>query len=213
VSSFKNRPLRVLDTIYQFIGGMTGLTRFSLKSGIQPVHDVSRESELAGFGNRQGFWLSQGRQAHVAAGSQSDRIVVYNNTALNNNSGWQAPLPPDLRIWILGGFGTISGTDANFAEAGISFEWPGQSVGPADTTPAQVEQLVFHSTSLTNLGAPSALIPTAGLMDRPFRMDFDTTQALDLVFRSRQTGAGAVTVQLSCIMWVGKTGTAPPGMA
>jgi hypothetical protein len=214
MASFTNNPLRHLDSIYRFVGGMTGLRRFDLEAGITPVHDVSRNAALDGVGLNAGFWLARAQQVHSGAGEISDSIPIYSGTAGN---GYPNPMPLDVQAWVLGGFGILGGTDSLFSEASIVVEHQDSEIGPSDLSTAGGEpQLIWHADTASTLqlnetqiffdGGPSNVI------NHPIPIIRGPTDGGGLRFQSAQAGAGAVTVTLFARMWLGRLGTTPPGM-
>jgi len=54
MAGFTAKPLKLLDGIYRFVGGLGGVNRVDLASDITLVHDVSRQAERAGVGGHFG---------------------------------------------------------------------------------------------------------------------------------------------------------------
>jgi len=50
MAEFSAKPLRILDSLYRFVGGTRGVSRVDLSSDITLVHDVSKQAEGAGLG-------------------------------------------------------------------------------------------------------------------------------------------------------------------
>lgn len=208
---FSKQPLRLLDAIYGFIGGQTGPKEFAIESAIQPVHDLSRSAELAGFGTREGYWVCEADQVHVAAGSITDAIDVYNPAVSSHNArnGWIDGMPPDLRVWILDCWGVLAGTDTLFNHAEIEVGTPADIVGISTGAAAGFDRLLWTGDTGTlggNIflaGAPSKIA------EMPVRLE--PGELMTMI--SEQAGAGTVTVRLSAMMWVGVQGAAPPGLS
>ncbi len=61
MSLFTKKPLGVLDRIYGFVGGLSGVRGVDLSSDITLVHDLSRATEVNGYGGYSGYILWQGQ--------------------------------------------------------------------------------------------------------------------------------------------------------
>lgn len=209
MGEFTKNPLKALDGIYRFLGGMSGLRRFALESEIQPVHDVSRLAELAGFGGRQGYWLAQATQLHVAAGEIANSITPYAST--NSLNGWLNPLPSDLRVWVIDCFANrISGTASLFEAAAVVMVYPAEMVGPSDAAAGLDQNVLLWRGDILNAFVDAVDDDTAPAKKFAMPALLEPGQLLSL--SSQQAGAGAIGIRVAALLWVGTAGTTPPGL-
>jgi len=206
---FQRKALRVLDSIYKFVGGQTGPNQFALEASIQPVHDMSRMSELAGLGAREGFWILQTAQSHAAGGELRDAINPYIATAIN--AGWPAELPDDLRVWVIDCFGyTASGT-GNFALAEITLSYPAVMVGPSDLAAVVNEQLLYRADTESAITVGNEMLTNDNGPVIQARLPRRVEPGSNLNFQTEATGV--TTIRLCALLWVGQRGTYPAGLA
>jgi len=214
VARFNKRPLRLLDQIYDFIGGQRDLSDFALESAIQPVHDLGRQAERAGFGLRDGYWMAQATQAHVAAGVVEDAVDIY--APIQANNGWPNPIQDvdDLRVWAISASAIVTdGETPEFLQTQITLSMPAGMVGPSDiNTPAVIDLLLWWGDTIAIVGVNSPVISSTGPTDQgvmPVRIE----PGAFVSFGSEQTGAGSLTVSQTMLLWVGCAGCSPPGLS
>jgi len=211
VARFTKKPLRILDNLYQFIGGLAGLEEFELSGAIQPVHDVSREAELSGFGQRQGYWTMTATQTHAGAGELLDVLNPYAQ-ATDIGNGWINPLPTNWRIWIIDIWAYIlSAGVAGFVEAQCDLAYPAGMVGPNDNNAFVQRQLLYHADTASSLtGGTETMVFASGqpsiIAQLPRRIEL----AQLVTFGSE--ASAAATIREMALLWVGEVGATPPGL-
>jgi len=211
VAPFTKNPLKALDAIYRFVGGMSGLRNFALEAPIQPVYDVGRLAELAGYGGRQGYWGMQADQVHVAAGEIVDALDPYSIGADGNRNGWDLILSDDLRVWVLGCFAVrFGGTAGVFEAAAVQVVMPGEMVGPTDTGTGVDQPILIWRGDVLNAFVDSVDDATAPTNKFVLPIMVPPGGAVNL--SSQQTGAGTISIRVGCLLWVGAQGTTPPGL-
>ena len=205
MAKFKLNPLKWLDGLYDFVGGMSGLRDFCLEGSVQPVHDVSDMAMYAtALGRNMGYWYIWTQQVHSGAGEIADTVNPFAaGSAVVNN--YPATLDEGYRIWVIDGWGNVT---ANFNYAQLEVDDDTDMLGPKDATGTQPNRLLRNWDNTTQ-GYLSMAAPSVGSINPPFQPVF-LPHGGKLVFRSACTGAG--TVNMLALIWVGKVGATPPGM-
>lgn len=206
---FLSRGVSILDRVYRFVGGQVFTDRFALRSAIQPVHDLSRmaelHSQLDAFGGL--VWPAVTLE-HAAADTRDGTYDPFGATQTipawpGNSAGLE--VPTDAWAWLLA-LGVVHdvATDpvVNVSVAypaaggsGLALDLPIARFGqPTRSFNASVADLVEFSDppTLTRLPVP---ILNGGAV------------------RVRSVSAAAGTSQTNLVIWVGKTGTYPPGLS
>jgi len=207
MSRFLKRPLKVLDFIYDFVGGFAGLGEFADESAIQPVHDVSRESELGaalGGVSRMGYTLVTATDVHVATGfirTTADPYNAFDNLAIPRNKG---------SIWVCGAFGTCDDS-TDFTSYAVSVTWPtfvGHSAG-------QEQLIAFGNDAIQDVVGAGLFsvgdLARSNIHASPFPLF--VPQGGILNFASESDTAGTVTIRYGVVLWAGPSGARPPGFA
>lgn len=211
----KNRPLGVLDRIYNFVGAQTP-TEADVDVPVQFVHDLSREAEIgSAFGRFRGYAVFIATNTHAGAGVIRSAWDPYARIVAGSIDPNYSPTELDMDVWLLG-FQTTVQTPANLTT--LSIGWSPLGAIPPSTTDAVFPLL--YSTEFNRpfsqgnalgdlyLAAqegtdPSANVP--GFLPRPLYMPHGST------FTLRSNAGGATNVQASFLVWVGRVGTAPYG--
>jgi len=202
VAPFTFRPLRTLDALYRFVGGMTGLQDFALESAIQPVHDVSRMAALSGgISPAFGYVAAGGVDVHAGAGSIRTTADPYSIAGDFN------VLDEAAAAWLIAVFGTTD-SSANHSTASISYSYPvipnafgGQEV-VCGFFPNIVAETVSGNFSIGDAAKDSQQAPLPLFLPRGGTLNFLSVAQI-----------GAVETALTAVLWVGAVGTTPPGMA
>lgn len=199
MARFLSQPLKVLDRIYNFVGGETQRSAFDIGAQVQPVHDVSREAER---GAGTFFQISQ-TQTHVGADTQQ------NQTGLADNLPSGFDLDED-EAWLIDAFATSDtaniancvlgftrGTVVDLALAGRYFQTHKWDTAPY-TLSAGYVPLVYSVGVAQMVRLPMWLGPqgTGGVL-----------------MNVRSTSTGALSVDVTAVMWIGPRGSTPPGLA
>jgi len=205
VAKFVGRPLKVLDLIYDFVGGWGGLGEFAEESAIQPVHDVARQAELgAALGGLGQFGFTMIRASHVHVGAGTIRTTADPYNAFSNLS-----VPRDQgSIWIMDVFGT-SNAAADFKNAGCLVTWPIFS----GFSNADVQPLAFFNTALGDVLANLLLLGRAEGAHQLSKFPLFVPDDSIISFGSEADGAGTVTITQTVLTWAGPAGARPPGVA
>lgn len=203
MAKFSASPLKALDRIYRFVGGLRGLSEFELDGPIQPVHDIAREAELDSPIGLQGYFSITESQSHAGAGVLNDTYDPYAS----------APAFPGMEqsqggIWVMAQHCTV-GTGSFFVIANSSYVYPVL----AGAFPASTEQLLFSFPDIVDqvtVGLPilcGDLARVTNQVTLPFFLPFGGSISIN-------SEASDVTVIVSTIVfWAGPLGTRPPGTA
>jgi len=222
VARFANRPLAVLQNIYDFVGDFLSLSDVAIETPIQWVHDVSRESELGAAsenGGLGGFWVATVAQAHVALGSIVDGIGLYTTPGTTAFQGTYR-VENDDWVWLISSWGvttdaSVFGTAIVNVFAGALLPLNGITDGGGGLVPqGRVAAFWDEANALPLMQGATrrVLLRTDGSSNEhapiliPRRR---ATTATDLEIASAATDA--ITVTISCLIWKGKIGTFPPG--
>ena len=214
MARIRRAVLGLLNTLYGFPGGEpTAPREIDVRLPVTPVHDVSREAELAtGMGFFNGYYTVYCAQAHVAAGLVEDTIdfpPTAPNVAL---AGFN--FNPDTQwIWLVDAWGTID-VGTNFDEAWVAINHDPDEVGVTDGGAATgVQQIVMRFDASIPGSVPRYLERDArGAAPLPARIpSLDGTG--EIIVGSRSTGVAAFTALWNILVWVGDRGCWPPGLS
>ena len=215
---FTKAPLRLLDRLYRFVGGLRGRSEMDLQSPIVRVHDVSREAELGTIVDASDGSISANfpyftiAHDNIHAGADTQRTVlgVYSNqTTTWALSTWDVPDPTLETVWILAVFatGTNALTEAYVLNDMLPLAGAGSTAAP--------QTLLWHSSDLVDAAGTNgrfAALPTAGLQPNlPVPITGKVTGGTPLDLISVSSAALTFDFFLHCIRL--PIGVAPPGMA
>jgi len=203
MSRFANRPLRILDRIYDFLGGMSGLTDFHTDAGIQAVHDVSRQAEIeTALGSELGFFINGVTQTHVGAEIERNTFDPYAQADTFNASR------DEIGIWIVGAACRVD-VGGSFVDAGVSVDLP--TVPDAFAADMQVLVALFPDVM------PLAIVANQPLCSDNARATIHTHLPFWLpqgstVNLATESSANCI-IRLEVFMWAGAKGARPPGVS
>jgi hypothetical protein len=198
MSRFLNQPLKVLDRIYNFVGGETQRSSFDIGAQIQPVHDVSRQAER-GEGRE---YITFTTFAHAGAGN-----LWSEGTFRDTLSTLGAGDLDESDIWLLWTAASSNTSGAlSSAVIGVGFSAAVGRLGESNVAVARYDA-EGPRLSATNDFLAYAVGEPPGLITLPLKVQPDDVLKM-------HTGANAVS-NLVCFaaMWVGPRGATPPGMA
>lgn len=206
---FRNRPLGVLSKIYSFAQGLTGMSDFSLEGSIQPVHNLSREAELGAKGDgHAGIWIMGSRVTANGAVVYTNAIDPY---ALVGGQGYD-PDPSEDWIWLLDCFCSYTGTGTPgrascLIDSGAS---PSDLYAGQESGSSLLGDRMFAYWTAFAMGV--ALADSDGYVRPPSFQPIPYGDGLR--FGGEETGGVNDTVfTWSSLLWLGKQGVMPPGMA
>jgi len=204
---FQARNLGVLDRVFDFVGGLRGVSEVDFAGAIQPVLDVSRLASLGARNLDNGYLILGDTDVHVAIGqifSSRDVYAVFDSVGQINdfNSTGQR----NDRLWYIRSFAT-NDDFADFADASVAikfidpdrtfmtYRWSGS--GPAQEAGGVVPcvENVRIQSNVRGDGDP-VFLPVGTLI---------LGQSLSAV-------GGTVTVRRHNVFWAGPQGVTPPGM-
>lgn len=200
MTEFTGKPLGVLDNIYRFVGGLRGLSRFALRGAIQPVHDVSRQSELgSGLSQALGYFMGGANNVHAGAGSLFDTFDPYAQADFHGVPRGQ------VGVWAIDAmaFSTVSG---GVDRISVGFQYP--------TIAGAVAGQTFGLREWDDDGAEL----TAGGI-RPGRVAFGGAHPVarfpifipnGSVFQLHTDALIASTLSCFILFWAGAYGSRPP---
>ena len=201
----KNRPLGVLDRLYNLVGKQTP-TQVEVDTPVQLVHDLSREAELSGLGRQLGY-ASQVMIAntHGAANTQYGVIDVYDQVLSGFDPNIGADHASLISVWLI--WWSVYYT-ANFTRAAVALSIPANSLPPA--TAETIYPLGYGSTGAT-YGTAASGNDNIMLGDNRLwcRYPFFIPQGADMTLRSESSGAA--TIGLRGLFWIGVRGATCPG--
>jgi len=220
VARFTLAPLRLLDGLYRFVGGLKGESTMDLTSPIVRVHDLSREAELGTYNGKESAAISSANpfftinvdNVHGGAGAVRLRIGVY----ANQDTGWalatwDPPEPLRETVWILH-VGMNVDTAAMLTDAMVTNEFLPKAGNGGGADPQELVGFVdtLAATTLTNGWFPcldsngNNYLPAP----RPVMNKLDTD--LPIEFCSVAAAAGVVDLFITCLRL--PTGVFPPGL-
>ena len=214
---FTRAPLRLLDRLYRFEGGVQTRSEVDLTSPITRVHDVAREAELGTLVDPSNGEISASYpyftinvdNVHAGADTQRQVIGVYSNQVTTwALATWDPPDPVLETVWLLNAF--VTGTNAITEAYVLNDTLPKAGAGSG----VAAQQLLFHSTALVaNAGTNGrfAALPTAGTgFTHPVPISGKVVSGTPLDFVSVSGAAFTCDFFLSCIRL--PVGVLPPGM-
>jgi len=214
MAEFRNRVLSILDRIYSFTAAKTYTDKLDLNSPMQLVHDVSREAELgSSWGRFGGYAIANGATTHAGAGTEYWVLDAYYPFW---NGGVLDPIvnpgENEMDVWVLG-----IQLQTTAAPNEVTVGWMTQSIPPAAA--GGLNTFVwFRATSTTTYatnwgGTGNVLILcNEGTDQEPAHNPFPFRMPHGSRFWMRTNTGAAATITLSILAWVGRPGTAPPGM-
>jgi len=208
---FTNKPLRALDWIYRFVGGMTGPKTVELSTSLQLVHDVSRLAQIgSGVGSFNGYFMRGGTDAHVAAGAI---LTSFDPYGLADTLGLERS---GVGVWLCDVSAQMNDNVARFNNAAVSFAYPGVNDFFSSTVPRQVLLANFEDAALeVQVNVPLAG-PIAAGNQAPLilaRLPMFLPDGGTIHQTTAQTGAGDIDIIVNCLLWMGAKGALPPNAA
>jgi len=202
---FTGQPLKALDRLYRFPGG-SDIRSFETDSAIQPVHDVSREAELAsGLSGEFGYYIQSVEMAHAGAGSLFGTIDPWAQADV------RARERASVAVWVVSMFGTAD-VVARFVTGLAALSYP---LLP-DTFPlaAAVSDMLLYqwdsASDASRSGGIGMLTDVATSAQRAQMPIYVPDGGIIQVSSEAQTGA--VDIAISGLFWAGAFGVTPPGM-
>lgn len=224
---FQNLVLGNLRTVFGFKG--TANIEGVAEGDAAPTLDVGRFAKLGvGFGDANGFWtFTRSLTANNNIATGTDTIFI--NTNVLNLSFLQNHQSAPWVCWILDVWAGIDGTAALYVNSaiGLSLALP-DAGGP--NTHGQSARLLFYDENgdinpgfngpwtpsggraLTGTGSPAAAAAVAARIRYPIPVYGDQGGGT-LIYQVESGGVGDVTLHANVLVWVGRKGMLPPGLA
>lgn len=197
---FVKKVLQVLDNIYEFVGTETALGEFELGGPIQPVHDLSRESELgSGLSGQLGYYMQGSNSAHTAAQTIFTTVDPYDQADAHS-------IPRQkVGVWMIEAVAfTDLASTIDRIELGMRYEViPDAFAG----TPIAIRQWSGNTGVTQSGGRFPAVVGAELAFSLPLFVPDGST--IEIATTSLITG------ELSCfqLYWAGAHGATPPGMS
>jgi len=200
---FEGRPLRFLDALYRVVGGLTGPKEFAVEAAIQPVHDVSRQAQIAsGFSEELGYFVRGVTDVHVGAGAIRQSLDPWDQVDSRNFERATAG------VWLISAFGSCS-SSANFVTAGLAITYP---TIPDAFAAEQILTHIFPDALLAVTSTPVLIGDLARVAEHNPVSPLFIPDGSMLDFLT-QAVTGANTIRLNALLWAGARGALPPGLA
>ena len=204
MAEFSNRPLAVLGRLYKFLRSSSVRSDFDTTSAIQPVHDVSRESELGTRGRAQAGYLQLGQTfVHPGADArtvQSDVYALFDS--IPRFSDFRSGGDDQHRLWLLDIFGSSSGGGTLVTSVDSV-----ALLAPDDRS----QFLAGWDDAAGSAGvalAPLTRVNTTLWDDRQYPAIWQPGS----LWITQSVSSAANTVRVHTLWWAGPLGTTPPGM-
>jgi len=218
MAEFRNRVLAILDRIYGFTAAKSYTDKLDLNSPIQLTHDTSREAEVgSAYGLHGGFSINTVCAAnHVGASTIRNTIDAYTKILSPGSGGGidpvLNPVGTEVDAWIIAQQMYVSATNASKITAAINVNGDILPETTLTTWP-----LFYGTTSqfyASNWAGTGDVLEEVNLIGAtygknytfPFRVPHDSRFAL------RSESTGAMNTEWRLLLWIGRKGTAPPGM-
>jgi len=201
--NFSAKPLKVLDKIYRFVGGQLGPTEFSLEAAIQPVHDVSRESEIgSGLGSQLGYMVRGTVDVHSGAGAINTTFDPYEIVDTFS------PDRSQYGVWLIDAWCHANGS-TNYLVSSVSvLRSPVPNIVPVATH--QITHFFPDAITSTVVGVVS--IGDNSRLNQQCQLPLFLADG-SVVQQHTQAQIGAITITEMILFWVGAQGAIPPGLA
>jgi len=205
VSKFSASPLKALDRIYRFVGGLSGLREFELEGPIQPVHDLSRQSELDPQLGVQGYFTVGQGQVHAGAGTLNGDYDPYAAGVLPVAPGLE---PAEIGVWVMSAL-QFTDTAGTFVIGNQTYTFP----TVAGAFQGGVEQLLFSFNDEIDIVATGGemLCGDSARVTNQVPLPFFLPVGGTLTTQSE--ASAAATIRSIITYWAGPLGTRPPGIA
>jgi len=217
VARYTRNPLRLLDRLYDFVGGLRTENRMDVSSPIIRVHDLSREAELGTYtginrgSESQNFPMFTIVEDHVdvGAGEINSVLGVYSN----QNTDWAQstfipPNPEDETVWMLAAY--VNSLNGLLTEAMLGSEQTPKAGSGAGRAP---NALIAHWTGVAGTSWADGTQPGSGVGARfafPVPVTNKLVSGTPLEWSSAVSGADTVDLVIPCIRL--PVGVFPPGL-
>lgn len=206
---FTTRNLRVIDRLFSFAAGDAAApTLYDSVAPIQPVHDIGRMAELNSVETSPltGGLASPNSltNTHGAADAQQSVLDPYFFT-----TPWMSS---DVWVWLMDA--VLNSTADQLAMAHLSVTWPTITAAIVSGVNPIISwsELMNVGTGLAGTQWVGAEDPSTGLgLARHTTLPMLLPRNCSISFRSISTGVAVMNAYP--ILWVGKVGTYPPGVA
>jgi len=209
VTQFTGRVLKRLDSIWRFVGGVQGFSDMNLAGSIQPVEDLSRQSELGSGLGASGGYFQRGFTFGPVSGTTRNSLDPW--TSVDDFE----PQRVRASVWLLGCWAQHDTTNVELG--GISLTMPGSFIAPGLLSDNELLLAYFDSEIAVGIASATVFPMVAhenwsstlqnGVSSLPMSIPDGST----LNFMGHASGVG--TISLSCLMWMGAAGARPPGVA
>lgn len=210
---FTRKPLKLLDGIYRFVGGLSGVSRVDLASDITLVHDVSRQAERSGYGSFYGrvFWSEE----VVCPGAASTEKIIYRRT-ISPLLGY-----PDERyeLWLMNAHAECQQSDIGDVTSVTMIMGKDSVSAPAGTpqghqeiavTQSHAEPVAYWDAMRSSSNASGGVrggVSSIQQWPRPRQSEWGCFFGWQLV------SSAAATIHFTTEFWAGPLGSTPPGLA
>lgn len=206
MAEFQRSPLRILDRIYNFVGGNTGTRAFNLEGAIQPVHDLSREAEVgSGYSQALGYFYTGVNEVHAGA------ATAYQDLDPFEQATFQGRERSETGIWICGAHMTASTAIATVGIVTVKLP----TITGAFS--GQIFPLFMFLPNSINTGSggnveyqitSAGRISYSGAVLQPHTLPLFIPNGTTMEFRTTASAAG--TIRLMALCWAGPLGVRPP---
>lgn len=220
MTRYLSTVLKNLEKVYRFTSSqLTAPEEIELEVPIQLVHDVSRDSKYgSGVGQNEGYWLLHAANTHTITGTLTFSIDPTNPSQRLN--GFPAYDPDKFQLWIIRAWIDVTETVDN-KEAGIFLTHSATSIGPAGAAAVQVarDNIVSALNTLVTSsgGLPMRSDANNGVLQSQFHpiplLQTGDIAAATIGFTSTADGGGTVGYDFNVMIWLGRRGATPPGLA
>lgn len=225
MTTFRRKPLDILERMYRFTSAVKAPPTVQLEQGITLVHDVSREVERTQMTLRGGYFYWQNDVTHAGIGTVDGYQSIYDAVMGGNLLIGEDLTREDIDVWMLDNVWVVSddvsdintglniGIAYNSANDGIPYH-PNELFIPLYRAVGTSEYGNFGDYDATGTyQLPINTMTQVNLPKFPF-----------LLFGGRNYGEGArltwwsnagaaVTHHIFFRGWVGRRGCTPPGMS
>lgn len=199
---FTARVFKSLEATYRFVGGLTGLSNFSLGSAIQPVHDLAREAAMgSGLSQEMGYFVAGQTDSHAGAGQIRATVDPFDQ-ADDRQIGREL-----VSIWLITGWAQCT-VSANYVTASIMLRYPTIPDGFAAQSVLTHLLPDIMTEGIAGVFSCGDLARPAEQVLLPIRMPDGTT-----IRTTTQAVTGANEIGIFALCWAGAKDSLPPGVA
>lgn len=218
MTTFRRKGLGILERLYRFTSAVKAPSTVELESGIQLVHDVSREVELASYTRNEGYFVYSQTVTHAGGGAlYQSRDMYFQATSRSDYGVGEDTEKDDISLWLIdySAWSDDASDNTNYA---VSLNYDANSGG----IPLHVAEIIVPIFAWDAATGATRDFPNFAFNDTEQQLlnELSASQLPSLPYpvfngvrlNTYSFAGAAVEVRIHTLWWVGRRGTTPPGM-